>query len=292
MDKLFWILGIVVALAGGLYGGYVFGGKRMKKEIEDKIGRTEDAMKKLVDEATNKAEAVKKEKVLEAKEEILRQKTETEKELRDRRAETQRTERRLLQREEMLDKKMDNLEVREDSLNKTSRELEQRAQEVEALRVKQQSELERIAQMTAEEARQIIMNNVQREAYRDAAVMVREIESKAKDGADKKARNIISLAIQKCAVACPHLILIACDLCRRQINCNLLMLLVKHCDFLRIINILHLNITFGSKNTSHSVRNFTGTTLQGSHTVAFKYHSNSIQHIHTFTENSSCLYIL
>ena len=199
MDKLFWILGIVVALAGGLYGGYVFGGKRMKKEIEDKIGRTEDAMKKLVDEATNKAEAVKKEKVLEAKEEILRQKTETEKELRDRRAETQRTERRLLQREEMLDKKMDNLEVREDSLNKTSRELEQRAQEVEALRVKQQSELERIAQMTAEEARQIIMNNVQREAYRDAAVMVREIESKAKDGADKKARNIISLAIQKCA---------------------------------------------------------------------------------------------
>ena len=199
LDKLFWILGIVVALAGGLYGGYVFGGKRMKKEIEDKIGRTEDAMKKLVDEATNKAEAVKKEKVLEAKEEILRQKTETEKELRDRRAETQRTERRLLQREEMLDKKMDNLEVREDSLNKTSRELEQRAQEVEALRVKQQSELERIAQMTAEEARQIIMNNVQREAYRDAAVMVREIESKAKDGADKKARNIISLAIQKCA---------------------------------------------------------------------------------------------
>ena len=199
MDKLFWILAIVVALAGGLYGGYVFGGKRMKKEIEDKIGRTEDAMKKLVDEATNKAEAVKKEKVLEAKEEILRQKTETEKELRDRRAETQRTERRLLQREEMLDKKMDNLEVREDSLNKTSRELEQRAQEVEALRVKQQSELERIAQMTAEEARQIIMNNVQREAYRDAAVMVREIESKAKDGADKKARNIISLAIQKCA---------------------------------------------------------------------------------------------
>ena len=199
LDKLFWILGIVVTLAGGLYGGYVFGGKRMKKEIEDKIGRTEDAMKKLVDEATNKAEAVKKEKVLEAKEEILRQKTETEKELRDRRAETQRTERRLLQREEMLDKKMDNLEVREDSLNKTSRELEQRAQEVEALRVKQQSELERIAQMTAEEARQIIMNNVQREAYRDAAVMVREIESKAKDGADKKARNIISLAIQKCA---------------------------------------------------------------------------------------------
>ena len=199
MDKLFWILGIVVAAAGALYVGYAFGGKKMKKEIEGKIGKTEDAMKKLVDDATNKAEAVKKEKLLEAKEEILRQKTETEKELRERRNETQRTERRLLQREEMLDKKLDNLEVREEGLNKTSRELEQRAQEVEALRIKQQSELERIAQMTAEEARQIIMNNVQREAYHDAAVMVREIESKAKDEADKKARNIVSLAIQKCA---------------------------------------------------------------------------------------------
>ena len=99
-------------------------------------------------------------------------------------------------------------------------------------------------------------------------------------------------ALCDCSGAGLNLILIACDLCRRQISCNLLMLLVKHCDFLRIINILHLNITFGSKNTSHSVRNFTGTTLQGSHAVAFKYHSNRIQHIHTFTENSSCLYIL
>ena len=199
LQTFFWILGILVALAGGGYAGYVLGGKKKKEEIEGKIGRTEDAMKKLVDEATAKAEAVKKEKILEAKEEILRQKTETEKELRERRNETQRTERRLLQREEMLDKKLDNLEVREEGLNKTSRELEQRAQEVGAMRAQQQSELERIAQMTAEEARQIIMNNVQREAYHDAAVMVREIESKAKDEADKKARNIVSLAIQKCA---------------------------------------------------------------------------------------------
>ena len=108
MQTFFWILGILVALAGGGYAGYVLGGKKKKEEIEGKIGRTEDAMKKLVDEATAKAEAVKKEKILEAKEEILRQKTETEKELRERRNETQRTERRLLQREEMLDKKLDN----------------------------------------------------------------------------------------------------------------------------------------------------------------------------------------
>ena len=94
MGNLFWILGILVALAGGIALGFVLGGKKMKKEIEDKIGKTEEAVKRLVDEATNKAEAVKKEKLLEAKEEILRQKTETEKELRDRRNETQRTERR------------------------------------------------------------------------------------------------------------------------------------------------------------------------------------------------------
>ena len=104
MQTLFWILGILAALAGGGYAGYVLGGKKKKEEIEGKIGRTEDAMKKLVDEATAKAEAVKRERILEAKEEILRQKTETEKELRERRNETQRTERRLLQREEMLDK--------------------------------------------------------------------------------------------------------------------------------------------------------------------------------------------
>ena len=91
MDKVFWILGILVAAAGAAFAGFVFGGKKMKKEIEDKIGRTEEAMKKLVDEATVKAEAVKKEKLLEAKEEILRQKTESEKELRDRRNETQRS---------------------------------------------------------------------------------------------------------------------------------------------------------------------------------------------------------
>ena len=199
MDNLFWIIGIVVALIVGAIVGFVLGGNKTKKEIEGKIGHTEDAMKKLVDEATAKAEAVKKEKVLEAKEEILKEKTEMEKDLMERRNEIQRTERRLLQREETLDKKMDNLEIREENLNKQTKELKVREDEVEEMRAKQESELERIAQMTAEEARQIIMNNVQREAYHDAAVMVREIESKAKDEADKKARNIVSLAIQKCA---------------------------------------------------------------------------------------------
>ena len=199
MDTVLWILGIVAGIAAGATAGAFIGADRMKKNIEQKIGNTEEAMKKLVDEAKEKAETAKKERILEAKEEILRQKTEMEREIRERRNETQRLERRLLQKEETLDKKQDNLENREESLSRQAKELKDKADAVEALGQKRQEELERVAQMTSDEARQMIVSAVQKDAYHDAAVMVREIEQKAKDEAEKKARNIISLAIQKCA---------------------------------------------------------------------------------------------
>ena len=199
MDTVLWILGIVAGIAAGATAGAFIGADRMKKNIEQKIGNTEEAMKKLVDEAKEKAETAKKERILEAKEEILRQKTEMEREIRERRNETQRLERRLLQKEETLDKKQDNLENREESLSRQAKELKDKAEAVEALGQKRQEELERVAQMTSDEARQMIVSAVQKDAYHDAAVMVREIEQKAKDEAEKKARNIISLAIQKCA---------------------------------------------------------------------------------------------
>ena len=199
MDTVLWILGIVAGIAAGATAGAFIGADRMKKNIEQKIGNTEEAMKKLVDEAKEKAETAKKERILEAKEEILRQKTEMEREIRERRNETQRLERRLLQKEETLDKKQDNLENREESLSRLAKELKDKADAVEALGQKRQEELERVAQMTSDEARQMIVSAVQKDAYHDAAVMVREIEQKAKDEAEKKARNIISLAIQKCA---------------------------------------------------------------------------------------------
>ena len=199
MDTVLWILGIVAGIAAGATAGAFIGADRMKKNIEQKIGNTEEAMKKLVDEAKEKAETAKKERILEAKEEILRQKTEMEREIRERRNETQRLERRLLQKEETLDKKQDNLENREESLSRQAKELKEKADAVEALGQKRQEELERVAQMTSDEARQMIVSAVQKDAYHDAAVMVREIEQKAKDEAEKKARNIISLAIQKCA---------------------------------------------------------------------------------------------
>ena len=111
----------------------------------------------------------------------------------------QRNERRVIQREETLDKKTDNLEKREEAINKKAEQTQELYDEAEQLRDKQVQELERIAGMTQDEAEQMIISRVQKEAYHDAAAMVREIEAKAKDEGEKKARNIIALAIQKCA---------------------------------------------------------------------------------------------
>ncbi len=185
----------LVALAIGAAAGFFY----RQNVMEKKIGRTEEFAKNLYDEATRKAEEQKKEKMLEAKEEIIRLKSELDKEIKDRRNEVTRLERRVNQREETLDKKLDNLEVREENLNQKYKDAERIEEEAQKLHDQQQAELERISNMTLEEARQILMNRIQKDAFHDAAVMVREIESKAKEEADKKARNLIAMAIQKCA---------------------------------------------------------------------------------------------
>ncbi len=177
----------------------LFGKQYYKAEIEKKIGNTDEYVKKLLDDASRKADEKKKEMILEAKEEVLRQKTELDKEIKARRVEIQRSERRAQQREEMLDKKLDTLEQREVSVNKKLDEANDMQKEAETYRDKQITELERIASMTQDEAHQLVIERVQKDAYHDAASMVRDIESKAKEEGDKKARNIIALAIQKCA---------------------------------------------------------------------------------------------
>ena len=205
-------LGIVLILVFCAVG-FGVGFKYRENVTEKKIGRTEEYAKHLYDDAVKKADEYKKEKVLEAKEEILkakaendREKAENEREMRERRTEIQRTERRLVQREETLDKKANNLEAREDSLNKKEEalsehkaELVRREGEIEELKKKQEQELERVAAMSQDEARQIIIERVQKEAFHDAAASVRDIESRAKEEGEKKARNIIALAIQRCA---------------------------------------------------------------------------------------------
>ena len=189
---------IIIALATcaiGAGAGFVY----RKQVTEQKIGRAEQYASDLLNDATRKADEQKKEKILEAKEEILRLKTDLDREIHDRRAEQQRSERRVAQREETLDKKLDNLEKREERLNQRSEDIQARLTEAEEMRDKQAQELERIAGITSDEATQIIIDRVQKEAYHDAAASVREIEQKAKEEGDKKARNIIALAIQKCA---------------------------------------------------------------------------------------------
>ena len=203
MPTIIWVL-LALLLGGGAgcAGGYAY----RRNIAEKKIGRTEEYARHLYDDAVRKADEYKKEKVLEAKEEILRakaendrEKAENERELRERRNEVQRTERRLLQREETLDKKADNMEAREDSLNRKQAEIQKLQEETEAMHGRQVQELERIAGMTQDEAKQVIVERVQKDAFHDAAAMVRDIEARAKEEGEKKARNIIALAIQKCA---------------------------------------------------------------------------------------------
>ena len=213
MAFLLTLLAIIAALAAGGAAGYMY-----RKNVQEKnIGRTEEYARNLLEDAQRRAEEKKKESILEAKEEVIRLKNELDREIRDRRAEVQRSERRVTQREETLDKKADNLDVRETTLERKQTELDRltaEAQEYSArqkiaaeeaektakdLEEKSQAELERVAKMTQDEARDMIVQRIQKEAYHDAGVMVREIEQTAKDEAEKKARNIVAMAIQRCA---------------------------------------------------------------------------------------------
>ena len=193
-----WIVAIIVAVAAaalGAAGGYLY----RKQAGEKKIGRTEEYAKNLLEDAQRKADEKKKETILEAKEEVLRLKTELDRECRERRAEVQRSERRILQREESLDKKQDALETREEALGKKQNELQKMQEDIENDKQRQVAEMERIAGMTQDEACQMLVSRIQKDAYHDAAAMVREIETRAREEGEKKARNIIALAIQKCA---------------------------------------------------------------------------------------------
>jgi len=166
---------------------------------EAKISSAEEAAKNILDQAKKEAEASKKEFVLEAKDEAHKIRIEADKDIRERRNEVQRLERRLVQKEESLDKKMESLERKEDSLHQQERKISETRARVEELLQEQVTELERVSGLTTEEAKQIILNNVEREAKHDAAVMAKDIEQQAREEADKKAREIITTAIQRCA---------------------------------------------------------------------------------------------
>jgi ribonuclease Y len=164
-----------------------------------KISEAEQKAKLIVDEAEKEAIAKKKESVLEAKEEVHRLRSDLERDQRERRNEIQRLERRLIQREEVLDKKTEAVEKRDEFYNKKLQDLKEKEDLVDETINARRQELERIAELTTESAKDILLDEVKKEVKHEAAIMVKEIENKAKEEADKKAREIISYAIQRCA---------------------------------------------------------------------------------------------
>lgn len=170
-----------------------------KKKAKELLEKAEGEAKNIKTEAEKNAEAKKKEAILEAKEEMHRLRMDLERESRDRRSEIQRLERRNLQREELLDKKGDMLEKRDENLNLKQQEIDELEKSVEELCNKQRDALERISGFTSEEAKQILLEEVQKEIKHETAIMIKEIESKAKEEAEKRSRDIITYAIQRCA---------------------------------------------------------------------------------------------
>ena len=170
-----------------------------KQAGEKKIGSAEEEAKRIVKSAEEKSEAVKKEKLLEAKEDVHRLRQELDRETKDRRSELQRQERRLVSKEENLDRKMDSLEKKEEAMAVKEAKLDKSQAAIKELHEKQKTELERISSMTTEEAKTMLLTEVEEELKHEKTMMIKEYEQQTKDEADKKARNIISLAIQRCA---------------------------------------------------------------------------------------------
>lgn len=189
----------IILGAVGLIVGSVVGYFYRKNIAEAKVGKTEETIKNMLEDAQLRADNIKKETLLEAKEEVHRLRSEFDRESRERRNEMQRSERRLIQKEESIDRKLESLEKKEESLIEKNRQVDKMQKSVEELRDKQIEELERVSSLTTEEAKAILIQKIEHEARHDAAALVREIEMKAKEEADKKARNIIGLSIQRYA---------------------------------------------------------------------------------------------
>ena len=170
-----------------------------KKTYENKIGSAEEKSREIIDEALKTAETKKREALLEEKEESLKTKNELEKETKERRAELQRYERRVLSKEENLDKKSEAMERREASLAVREETLSKKNAEVEALYEKGIQELEKISGLTSEQAKEYLLKSVEDDVKHDTAKLIKELESKAKEEADKKARDYVVTAIQRCA---------------------------------------------------------------------------------------------
>ncbi|MGE6378136.1 ribonuclease Y [Peribacillus muralis] len=198
MTIIFTLLGLIV---GAVVGYFIH-----KSKFEGKIAGAKGSAEHILEDAKREADALKKEALLEAKDEIHKIRSDSDRESRERRNELQKQENRLLQREENLDRKDDTLDKRENLLEKKEDSLNQRQQHIEEMESKvdetvrkQQTELERVSGLTREEAKAIIIDRMENELAHDVALMIKESDTRAKEEADKKAKEVLSLAIQRCA---------------------------------------------------------------------------------------------
>jgi ribonuclease Y len=190
---------ITISLSIGIIIAFVIGYFVRKNIAEGKIRNAESTAATIVNEAVKEGETLKKEILFDAKEESLKLKESIEKDHRERRAELQKLENRLIQKEENLEKKLSNLEKNEDALTKRSKDLEKKKEKLDGLYDEQVKELERISGLTYDEAKEILLEDISKDTRREAAVMIRQIESESKAIADKKAKELIAQSIQRCA---------------------------------------------------------------------------------------------
>ena len=193
------IIGAVIAAIIVGYFAHSAGRSYERKQYDSKVGSAEEKAREIIDEALKTAETKKREALLEAKEESLKTKNELEKETKERRAELQRYEKRVLSKEENVEKKADALEKKEADLVRRENILGERTAEVETQYEQGIQELERISGLTSEQAKEYLLKTVEDEVKHDTAVMVKTLESRAKEEADKKAKEYVVSAIQRCA---------------------------------------------------------------------------------------------
>ena len=197
MPGLIWLLiGLIVGLVVGVAVGIIY----RKKVSEREISSAEEEAKRIINESIKSAESKKREALLEAKEEIHKNRTEYEREVKERRAELSKQERRLQQKEENLDKKTESLEKKTENLNKKIADAEAQQEEIKLIKKSQMEMLEKISGYTVEEAKAYLISNVETEVTHEMAVKIKEIEAQCRDEAESKAREIVALAIQRCAV--------------------------------------------------------------------------------------------
>ena len=198
----FTIVHLLVALVAGCALGVlacILIRSQKAKDAQKKIANAEDEALRIVNEAIKSAESKKREAMLEAKEEILKNRTEYEREVKERRAEQQKQERRLQQKEENLDRKLETIEKKEEALQAKHAQIDKEQEELKVIKRSQTEMLERISGFTAEEAKKYLIDQVESEVTHETALKIKELEQRAKEEADQRAREIVATAIQRCA---------------------------------------------------------------------------------------------